>query len=119
MFINHMSFSIMSQRLLSQPQALLDILPHDLLILLPLVPPHLRGIDIRRALIVRLSQHAHHADQNLLHALDRRPALGRLLVVHRVVAGRVQDRYADLTIVVYCFSLANLLTLHTGGLWGY
>jgi hypothetical protein len=113
MFINHVSFSVISQRLLSQPQALLNILPHDLLVLLPLVPPHLRSIDIRRALVVRLGQHAHHADQDLLHALDRRPALGRLLVLHRVVAGRVQDRYTDFAVVVYCFSLANLLTLQT------
>lgn len=116
MFINHMSFSVMSQRLLSQPQALLDILPHDLLVLIPLVPPHLRSIDIRRALVVRLGQHAHHADQDLLDALDRRPALGCLLVLHRVVAGRVQDRYTDFAVVVYCFSLASLLTLQTD--WG-
>ena len=114
MFINHMSFLYISQRLRLQPQALLNILPHDLLVLLPLIPPHFCGIDVRRALVVRLSQHAHNADQDFLDALDRRPALRRLLVLHRVVAGWVQDRYADLTIVVYCSSLANLLTLCTG-----
>jgi hypothetical protein len=39
-----------------------------------------------------------------------------LLVLHRVVAGRVQDRYTDFAVVVYCFSLASLLAFQTD--WG-
>jgi hypothetical protein len=75
----------------SQSQTRLNIVPDYLLIILPPLPPHLRRLHIRRALIIRLSEHAHHADQYLLHALYRRPALGGLLVVVWVVAGRVQD----------------------------
>lgn len=78
-----------------QPQALPNIRLDPTLKLGPPFPPHPRSIDIRRALVVRLGDHAHDADENLLHALDRAPALRGLLVVVRVVAGRVQDRDAD------------------------
>ena len=79
----------------SQPQPSPHARPDHLLILAPPLPPHARRIHIRRALVVGLRQHAHHADEDLLHALDRAPPLRRLLVVVRVVAGRVQDRDAD------------------------
>lgn len=87
--------------ILLQAQTLLHVLSHDLLIFLPLVPPHLCRIDVRWAFVIWLSQHAHHADKDLLNTLDRRPALGRLLVLMRVVAGRVQDRNAYFAVVVH------------------
>jgi hypothetical protein len=45
-----------------QSQTLPNILPHNLLIIRPLLPPHARRIHVRRALIIRLSQHTHHAN---------------------------------------------------------
>lgn len=78
-----------------QPQPPPHARPDDPFILASPLPPHARRIHIRRALIIRLRQHAHHADEDLLHALDRAPPLRRLLVVVRVVARRVQDRDAD------------------------
>ena len=77
------------------PQTPPHPLPHRLLKLSPPLPPHLRRLNIRRALIVGLRQHAHHANQYLLHALYGTPALRRLFVVVRVVAGSVQDGDAD------------------------
>lgn len=75
----------------SQSQALPDIRLDPALKLRPPLPPHPRGIHISRALVVRLGDHAHDTNQDLLHTLDRTPALGSLLVVVGVVAGRVQD----------------------------
>ena len=75
----------------SQSQTRLNVVPDHFLIILPPLSPHLCRLYIRRALVIRLGEHAHHANQYLLHALYRRPALGGLLVVVWVVAGRVQD----------------------------
>lgn len=72
-----------------------NILPDHLFIFLPPLPPHLRRLDVRGALIIRFSQHAHDADQDLLDALDGRPPLRGVLVVVRVVARGMQDRNAD------------------------
>lgn len=77
------------------PQTPPHPLPHRLLELTPPLPPHLRRLDIRRTLIIRLRQHAHHTDQYLLHTLYRTPPLGGLFVVVRVVARGVQDGDAD------------------------
>jgi hypothetical protein len=74
---------------LLQSQALPNIRLDPGLEIRPPLPPHPSRIHIRRALVVRLGNHAHHTDQNLLHALNRAPALRGLLVVVRVVAGRV------------------------------
>lgn len=68
---------------------------HRLLKLAPPLPPHLRRLDVGRTLVVGLGQHAHDADENLLHALDGTPALRGLFVVVGVVAGGVQDGDAD------------------------
>jgi hypothetical protein len=65
----------------SQTQTLPNIPSNDLLILLPLLPPHARRIHIRRTLVIRLRQHAHDAYEDLLYALYGRPALGGLLVL--------------------------------------
>jgi hypothetical protein len=73
----------------SQSQALPDIRLDPALKLRPPLPPHPSSIHIRRTLVVRLGDHAHHTDQDFLHALDWAPALRGLLVVVRVVAGRV------------------------------
>src|ERR1700694_2932906 len=67
--------------LTSQAQHPNDILPDTPLILRPALAPHLGRLDIRGALIIRLGQHAHDAEQDLLDALDGAPALRRVLVV--------------------------------------
>ena len=79
----------------SKPQSPPNPLPHLLLILRPPLPPHLRGLHVRGALVVRLRQHAHDADEDFLYRLDGGPAFRGLLVVVRVVARRVQDGDAD------------------------
>jgi hypothetical protein len=58
----------------SKPQHPSTPLPHPPLILWPLLSPHLRRLHIRRTLIIRLRQHTHDRNQDLLHALDWRPA---------------------------------------------
>ena len=73
----------------SQPQTPPHIPPHPLLILAPLLPPHLRGLHVGRAFVVRLRQHGHDADEDLLDGLDGRPPLRSVLVVVRVVARSV------------------------------
>lgn len=47
-------------------------------------------------------QHAHHRQEDLLHALHGAPALGAALVAHGVVARSVQDGDADSAIWVDC-----------------
>lgn len=54
----------------------------------------------RRALVT--CQHAHHRQQDLLHALHRAPPLRAALVAHGVVARRVQDGDADSAVRVDC-----------------
>jgi hypothetical protein len=76
---------------ISQSQALPNIRFNPLLKVRSSFSPHPSSVDIRGTLIVRLSDHAHDADQDLLHALNRAPALRSLLVMVGVVAGRVQD----------------------------
>lgn len=85
----------------SQTQALPHIRLDNALILLPLLPPHTRRIHIRRALIIRLRQHTHHTNEDLLDALDRAPPLARLLILQRILAWRMQYRDADLAVGVY------------------
>jgi len=94
----------------SQSQALPDIRLDPALKLRPSLSPHSRSIHIGRALVVWLSDHAHDTDQDLFHTLNRTPALGSLLVVVGVVAGRVKDRYADNAVSVDCGIVS--MTLH-------
>jgi hypothetical protein len=94
----------------SQSQALPDIRLDPALKFRPLLPPHPRGIHISRALIIWLGDHAHDADQDLLHALNRAPALGSLFVVVGVVARRVKDRYADNAVSVDCGDVSPKLS---------
>lgn len=47
-------------------------------------------------------QHAHHRQQDLLHALHRAPPLRAALVAHGVVARRVKDGDADSAVRVDC-----------------
>lgn len=79
----------------SQTQPLPNLIANPLLILSPPFPPHLRRLHISRTLIIRLRQHTHNRDQNLLHTLNRRPPLRRMLVVIRIIAGRMKDGYTD------------------------
>lgn len=96
--------SLISSHPLSHPQTPLHPLPNRLLKLASPLPPHLGRLDIRRTLIIRLRQHAHHADQYLLHTLYRTPSLRCLLIVVRVVARGVQDGDADEAGGVDCVS---------------
>lgn len=82
----------------SQPQTPPDALPHHALKLRSLLAPHLGGLDISRTLVIRLRQHAHHANKDLFRALNGTPALAGLLVVVGVVSGSVQDADADLAV---------------------
>lgn len=77
-------------------------LPNNLLKLLPPIPPHLRRLNIRRALIIRFRQHTHHTNQNLLHTLYRRPPLAGFFIVVRIIAWCVEDGDADDTCWVDC-----------------
>lgn len=88
--------------LVSQPQAFLHIVPHNPLILGSVLSPHPSCIHVCRALVVRLRKHAHNTNEDLLDALYWRPAFGRLLVVVRVIAGRVQNRDADFAVGIHC-----------------
>ena len=76
---------------LLQAQALADLIANLALIFGPSLPPHLRGFHIGRTLVVRLGQHAHDGNEDLLDALNRRPPLRSVLVVVGIIAGRVQD----------------------------
>ena len=51
--------------------------------------PHLGGLDVGGTLVVGLGEHAHDGDEDLLDGLDGAPALRGVLVMVRVVAGRV------------------------------
>jgi hypothetical protein len=95
-----------------QPQALLNIPPHDFLIFIPPLSPHPCGVHVRWTLIVRLRQHAHHAYQNLLDTLYGRPTLRGLFVVHGVVAGRVEDGDAYFAIRIHCMILVSATIRH-------
>jgi hypothetical protein len=46
-------------------------LPDLLLVLVPSLSPHLRGLYIRWALVIWLGQHAHDRYEDLLHTLNR------------------------------------------------
>lgn len=83
----HISSPLYEQLL--QPQTPSCIRPNPRLKLLLPISPHLRRLDIGRTLVVRLRDHAHHTNQDLLHALDRTPPLGCTFIVIRVVAGRM------------------------------
>lgn len=60
-----------------------------------MIAPHLGGFNVGRALVIGLGEHAHDGDEDLFDRLDGGPALRGVLVVVRVVAGRVQDGDAD------------------------
>lgn len=91
--------------LISQPQTPSHTLPHSVLVLRPAFPPHLRRLHVRRTFIVRLSQHAHHAEEDLLHALNGAPSLIRILISQWIVTRVMQDRYADFAIRIDCCNL--------------
>ena len=71
----------------SQPQTPLNPFSNLPLKLPSPFPPHLRRLHISRTLIIRLGQHAHYGDQDLLHRLYRGPSLRGLFVMHRIIAG--------------------------------
>ena len=67
----------------------------------PIVPPHDGGVDVGGTLVVGVGQHGNDGDEDLLDAQDRTPPLlGRLLGVHGVLTGWVEDGDANLAILV-------------------
>lgn len=104
----HHSTQIKEERV-SQPQSLPNLIPHLPLILPPPLPPHLRSLHVRRRLIIRLRQHTHNGDENLLHALDRRPPLRSMFVMVGVVTGGVEDGNAHGSVGVYYTYVQNTL----------
>lgn len=79
----------------SQSQSLAHLVPYFLLVLGSTLPPHLGRLDIGGTLVVWLGEHTHNRDENLLHALNGRPALRGMFVVVWVIAGGMEDRDAD------------------------
>lgn len=79
----------------SESQRLLDDLLGNLIELLPVIAPHFGRIHVSSTFVIGLCQHAHHRQQDLLHALHRTPPLRTALVAHGVVAWRVEDGNAD------------------------
>ncbi|CAH0372400.1 unnamed protein product [Pelagomonas calceolata] len=83
----------------------LDGPPHEpldlLLEALKVVAPLHRRVDVCRAVVVRVREQRDDRDEDRLHAEHGPPAqVRRLALVVRVVAGRVQDRDADLAVGV-------------------
>lgn len=72
-------------------------LPHPLPKLLTIFPPHLACLDIRRAFIIRASQHADDAEKDGLWSLHGIPTLGGRLIAILVILRRVQYADAHLT----------------------
>lgn len=96
----------------SQPQSLPNLIPHLPLILPPPLSPHLRGLNIRRRFIIRLRQHTHNRDENLLHALNRRPPLRSVFVMVGVVTGGMEDGDAHGSVGVdYTHSCQNNVSI--------
>lgn len=62
---------------------------NNILILLPLIAPHLGRLHVGGTLVVGLGKHAHDGDEDLFDGLDGGPALGGVFVVVWVVAGGV------------------------------
>lgn len=89
LFDDSLPISPSAQNSRSDSQTSLHIRLDNLLILLSSLPPHLRGLHIRRTLIIWLSQHTHNTDENLLHALYRRPTFGCMLIMIRIITWRV------------------------------
>lgn len=78
-----------------QPQHAPHAIPHNSLIVIPPLAPHLGGLNVGGALVVGLSEHAHDRNEDLFDGLDGGPALGGVFVVVGVVAGGVEDGDAD------------------------
>lgn len=62
---------------------------HPCFVVCSLLTPLPRGIDVGWALVVRLGEHAHDADEDTPDGLQGRPALGGALVMVWIVAWRV------------------------------
>jgi len=107
-----MSFRYYLPRQVLQTQTSSHISPDPLLEILPPLPPHPRRIHIRRALIIRFRNHAHHTDQDFFDTLYRTPPLRSLLVVVRIIARRVQDRDTDDTVGVDYTTPATSVMVH-------
>lgn len=92
----------------SQTQTLLHLIPNLLLVLGSPLAPHLSSLNIGRALVIWLSKHTHNRDEDLLHALNGRPAFRGVFVVVWVVAGGMKDGDAYGSIGVDCNSNSSI-----------
>lgn len=92
----------------SQTQTLLHLIPNLLLVLGSPLAPHLSSLDIGRTLVIRLGKHTHNRDEDLLHALDGRPAFRGVFIVVWVVAGGMKDGDAYGSIGVDCNSNSSV-----------
>lgn len=82
------------------PDALAAPPPEVLVLALLLLAQHARGLDVGRALLVGAVEQADGAQQDRLGGLDGAPALRGGLVAVLVLLGRVQDRDAELAVLV-------------------
>ena len=84
-----------------QAQSSSNPLPHHLLKVIPPLPPHLGSLNIGRTLVIRLRQHTHNADQNLLRTLNGTPPLAGGLVMIRIVSRRMQNGDAHFPVWIH------------------
>lgn len=84
--------SILTQTL---PHNLPTSLPKLLPLPLLLLPPHSRGLHIRRTLIIRIMQQTYNTQQYRFRCLYRTPSFCRALVPVLVVFWGVEDRDAE------------------------
>lgn len=85
-----------------QTQALPDLITNLPLILASAFSPHFCRFDISRTFVIGFCQHAHDGDQDFLHTLNGRPPLGGMLVMVRIITGRMKNGYADSSVGIDC-----------------
>lgn len=103
-------------RCISETQTLAHLIPNLLLVLGTSLAPHLSCLDVGGTLIIGFSEHAHDRDENFLHALNGRPALGGMFIVVRVITRWVEDRDADCSIGVYYITVQSVSSYAVGEL---
>lgn len=74
--------------------------PNPPLKLLPILPPQLPRLNIRRRLIIRTPQHTNDTQQNTLGSLNRTPPFRRTLIPKLILSSGVQNRNTHDAILV-------------------
>lgn len=80
---------------LLQPQRPPYTLTDSLVVLVPPVAPHLRGVNVGGALVVGFGEQVHDGEEDLLDGLDGGPPLGGVFIVVWIVACWMEDGDAD------------------------